>query len=206
MESYDDRLWAKLHDPELMDTICRHVASGGTMVALADTWRLSFGDLSGWVNGDPERLKRYTAAIADRGERAKEVILHELRLMGSVRYLDMINLDGTVKNPTEWPEAIRAAVKSVEYGEAFWQRKTDTGEMRFRTSVPHNEPGWEVGPRPIVKVTFHDKKQAMELAGKNLSLFIERHQVEGKFNLDDFLRQVEGLPGAVRARKEEPND
>lgn len=159
-----------LGSPDTLDVICAHVASGGTLIDLAETWDLPFGWVSNWVHSDKERGKRYMQALNDRAEWGAERILKELRTIGLADIRKAFNEDGSMKPPHTWPDDLARAVSAVETDELF------EGAGRDRTQIGLTR-----------KLRFNDKIRALELLGKNLALFVERHEHSGTVTLADLV-------------------
>lgn len=66
-------------DPDLLPKICKHVASGGSVITLAELWGVNFGELMGWIRRDKDRAKAYELAIVDRKEWTFERMIKELQ-------------------------------------------------------------------------------------------------------------------------------
>lgn len=159
-----------LSDPNLMEVICSHVASGGSLVDLAKTWKVRYGDLCNWIRNDPVLEKRYMKSIDDRAEWAVESLKDELKAIAMSDIRLAFNPDGSVKPVEEWPDALAKTVQSVEVNELF------EGYGKDRTHIGYTK-----------KLKFWDKVKALELLGKTMALFIDRHQVQGVLKLEDII-------------------
>ena len=157
VEKTKTKLELLIEDPNLLDTICAHVAMGGTLVTLARNWGVPFGWVTNWINGDAERSRRYQAALVDRNEFAKETILNELRHMVEMDITAAFDDCGALKALPDWPPELRRFVASMEIPQLF-----------------KNVGGDKILIGNIAKLKFHDKVKALELLGKNLSLFNDK--------------------------------
>jgi len=179
-----ERLKRLLEDPNLMDTICTHVAAGGTLIDLCeDTWNVQYGRISNWIHADKERSKRYIQALNDRAEWGTEIVLRELRRLGLSDIRKIFKEDGSLKPVEEWPAEISAAVASIEVDELF------EGSGKERQQIGFTK-----------KVKFWDKGRALELLGKNLRLFIERHESANVAKLEDLVM------ASFKDEKDEPGE
>lgn len=172
---------------DLMDVVCAHVASGGTLISLANIYDVNYGELSNHVTKDIERNRRYRAALNDRGEWAIERVLQELRRVAFSDVRSIFALDGAIKHPSEWPEDIARAIASIEVFEEF------EGKGNERELIGHTK-----------RVKFWDKGRALELLGKNLKLFIDRMEIGGSVRLEDLILKSgakEGDPIQEAAKK-----
>ncbi len=168
---YSLRLAEKLAEPSLLDDICRHVANGGTPLDLTRTWDLRYGDVMAWLNRDAERLKQYTAALNARAEWGREVLLHELSMMSEFRTTGMFDAEGKLLPVEKWPAAAAAAVASIEFDSASGRPTS----LKFSAKAS-------------------DKLKAIELKGKILSMFVEKHELSGKVTLEELLVAAEKFP------------
>jgi hypothetical protein len=159
-----------IEDPNLMDIICSNVASGGSLVHLAELWKVRYGDLCNWVRSTEIKAKRYSDAIFDRSECLVEYLKRDLKAIAMSDIRLAFNPDGSVKPVDEWPDELAKAVQSVEVSELF------DGYGKDRTHVGYTK-----------KLKFWDKNKAIELLGKTLAIFIERHHVQGEVKLEDIL-------------------
>ena len=164
-----------LADPETIDIICSHVANGGTLITLCETWNLPFGWIANWIHADPDRDKRYRMALNDRAEWGKERVLLELRRMGLSDIRQVFNEDGSLKPVAEWSEDISKAIQSVKIEELF------EGTGAGRTQIGHTK-----------KVKLWDKLASIKLIGQAQSLFIEQHVV--RHTLEDLVSGANDVP------------
>jgi len=165
-----ERLKRLLADPHLIDTICGHVANGGTLITLCETWDVRFGDISNWIHADRERERRYIKALNDRGEWGVERVLQELRELGFSDLRKIFDEKGRILDPSMWPDGVAKAVSSIEVDELF------DGSGKDKTHIGFTK-----------KVKFWDKSRALEMLGKNLRMFIDRHELSGTVKLEDIL-------------------
>jgi phage terminase small subunit len=108
-------------------------------------------------------------------------ILRELMRLGYCDVRSIYNEDGSVKHPTEWPDALAAAVASIEVYEEF----------EFHQGGFHCEGCGRKATKELVgqtkKVKFWNKPQSLELLGKHKTLFSDRVVHEGKITLEDLV-------------------
>ncbi len=163
--------------PDLLDTICDHIVvgyegQGGTVAELARLWHISYGSLGAWIARQPGGVERVAAAKEERDQASKEKILLALRRMADADLSAFYAEDGTLLDPEAWPKHLAGLVASVESQEMF----SGVGAERELTGY-------------VRKIKFWDKLKAIELLGKNLAMFTDRHEVSGVLKLDEMLRQ-----------------
>lgn len=89
-------------------------------------------------------------------------IIQELARIAFANISLAFNKDGDLKPIHEIPEDIIRAIGGLEISEIF----SGSGDDRTQIGV-------------LKKIKMNDKQRALELLGKNLGMFVERHQVEG---------------------------
>lgn len=157
---------------QTMLTICRHVASGGSLIELCETWDVRYGDMVTWINGDKGRGDQYNNSMNARNEWAREAVLLELRRIGHADIRKLYDDDGNLKDPSEWPTEVAKFVSSIEVNELF------EGSGKDREHVGY-----------IKKVKLWNKEKALELLGKNIKMFTEVHAHSGQITLEDLVQQ-----------------
>ena len=159
-------------DPDLLPKICKHVASGGSVITLAELWGVNFGELMGWIRRDKDRAKAYELALRDRGEWVLERILKELQNIATVDIRELFNDDGGLKPMSEWSKEAAAAVAGFEVVEEFEGKGSDKVQT-----------GWNK------KVKLADKIRALELIGRNLSAWTDKVEHSGVVTLEDVINK-----------------
>lgn len=155
-------------DPEFMGSVCDHVASGGSVIALCRTLDLKYANLIRWIHNDAERDKKYKEALSARAEWAMERVLQEIQLIGTVDIRRAYSESGELLPVNQMPDDVAAAVQSVEVDEIF------DGYGTEREKVGDTK-----------KLKLIDKLKALELMGKNFGMFIDRHEIDlGKQTLE----------------------
>jgi hypothetical protein len=158
------------NNPESMNIIFAHMANGGSLVDLCETWGVKYSSVAGWVNCDPARKQTYQDAIKAQNEWACQRILHELRSMAFCDVRKIFKDDGSLTDPAMWPDAVAKVIDGLEVVEEF------SGRGAERTQV-----GW------TKKVKLSSRLRALELLMKNLNMLTDRVEVSGKVSLEDLV-------------------
>lgn len=161
-----------------MKVLVAHVANGGTVTTLCETWGVSYSGILGWIYQDRTREREYVRALNDRSEWAKEALLAELRDIALVDIRKIFDENGKIKPIPDWPKEIACALASFEVVEEMEGTGRDAVQI-----------GW------LKKFKFFDKMKSIELLGKNLVLFIERHEISGKLTLEHLVAATGGNDG-----------
>ncbi len=184
--AYRERLARILNDITAMDTVCGHVANGGSVVTLCGVWNVRYSDVMRWIREDKDRSERYDNALEDRKDWSKELILRELRRIASSDMRKIFAKDGSLLPVDQWPEDMARAVQSVEVDELF----EGVGREREQVGVTK-------------KIKFWDKIKALELAGKNLAIFTDKIE-HGASTLDAIIAGMGGGRGAPQEKQIAP--
>lgn len=160
---------AKLEEVGVFDVIVDHVANGGSALELCKLWNVRYSDMMRWIYADAVKKEEYERSLAHQSEWMVMRLLDELRAIGTVDIRGAFNEDGRLKPMSEIPEAVAKAMAQVEVFEEFeWD-----GQAKERVQT-----GW------TKKVKFYDKLRAIELLGKKLAMFVERHEHKHSVTLE----------------------
>jgi phage terminase small subunit len=113
--------------------------------------------------------------IEDKYLVTAERVVQELARIGFLDPRDAYNSDGTLKNMAEMPEDVARAVASVEKDELY----EGSGNMRTWKGFTS-------------KVKFWDKRGALELLGRKLGMFLDKHEVTGSLTLEELVTAAGG--------------
>lgn len=161
-KGYKERLHLLMdHEADTMDTICTHVAQGGSLIDLCEGWDVVYGKIVGWVNADKGRKDLYNQSLQDRNEWAKEAILHQLREIANVDIRSLFDDKGNMLPPHKWDPDVAKAVAG--YDVTF----TEFGDNK--------------------KLKMNDKLKAIELIGKTMAMFSDRVHHTGELTLADLV-------------------
>ena len=159
-----------LESADALQQICDHVASGGSLVDLANTMDIRFADLSRFIYNDPERLKKWTDALKLRDEWFYESIIGELRKIANVDLRRLFGEDGKMLDLKDIPADVAQALQSVDVEESY----IGTGSERVFSGYTK-------------KVKLWDKLKALELLMKKHKMLADVHEVKGRLTLEDLL-------------------
>lgn len=148
-------------NPNALEVLCKCVAEGGSMLQFVEKFDLDYSLMVNWVRKDKDRLKAFNEAMNSRVNWAIERVLNELKFIGMVDIRKIYDDKGNLKPVSDWPDDVARAVSGIETEELFEGR----GDEREMIGISK-------------KVKLNDKIRALELIGKNLAMFIERHQIE----------------------------
>lgn len=162
------KTWENLKDdPSLIVDICDHIANGGSPIQLAHIYNIKFATLIRWVRDDIDRTKLYNQAMFDRGEWVKERVLMELGHIATSDIAGMFDDSGSIKHPKDWPQELRRAVAGVDVKEEFDTEGALVGYVK--------------------KIKLWDKMKGLELTGKTLAMFLEKHEHTIEKSLEDLI-------------------
>jgi hypothetical protein len=152
--------------PDTIEDICATVSCGGTLPEWCALKKVRYGILAPWINGDPARLKAFSAATIMRGEWFEAVIFKELRDIAQLDIRGALNDDGSVKPVSEWPDELARAVSGMKHSE-------------------HTDKDGNTQDNSELKML--DKLRALELLMKNRRMLSDRVEVSGKVSLEQLV-------------------
>lgn len=170
---------AVLARPDALETICANVANGGSLINLCRVWDIRYSDAVAWIYADEERKEKYEQSLIARTEWEKERLLEEIKAIALVSVSDVYNDDGTLKQLKDMKPETLAAIAGVE------------SEDHFEDGVPKAHTN---------KVRMYDKLRALELLGKKLAMFIDRHEHKVGLTLEEL------VAGSFDKQKEETHE
>lgn len=165
-----ERQDALFSNPQTLDTICVHVANGGSLIDLCNVWKIPYGRVTHWLRSERSRNKPYMDAMNDRQEWYREAILRELRFMATSDLRTLYNEEGGLLPMSEWNDATASCVQSVETDELF------EGSGRDKVQIGHTR-----------KLKLWSKEKSLELIGKYLQMFTTRVEVDGAITLAEMV-------------------
>lgn len=165
-ETYDQKLTRILGQSDLLEQICSFMANGGCLLELGELWDVRYSDLAGWINKEKSRQDAYSYAGIMRNEWYKERVMLEFRKLATADIRKAYDDNGHLLRVNDMPAEIAAAIAQVEVYEEFDSDREHIGDT--------------------VKVKFWDKPKALEMIGKKLAMWVERHHVTG-MKLEDIV-------------------
>lgn len=155
---------------EFEPALMLHVAMGGTMRTAAKNFGVPFPWLFKHVSGDPAINRKYQEALMQRHEYMNQFLFDQFKLLAESDLTAIMNADGSIKDPTDWPENVRQFVSAIEVDELF------EGTGRERKQV-----GW------TKKVKLWDKMKALEQLAKHLRFVVDTKVDDGKPTWEQFI-------------------
>jgi hypothetical protein len=155
------RLRQFLSREDALEQICDNIANGGSVPSIAKVLDVYPGHITRWLRFDPERSRRFEAALADRDEWEKEQILHQLRAIGNFDIRCLFDKYGNLKSVDEWPDDAAVAVSGIDVTE-----------------------GDDVSTK---KIKLIDRIKALEMSGKAMSMFQEKIHHTGELTLEQLV-------------------
>lgn len=157
----------------IIDMLCAHIISGGSVIDFAKLLNLKYVDVAIWVTNDESRRKQFYSALAMSKEYFKAAVVQELKAIASTDIRELFTETGTVKEPKDWPDHLARSIKSIEVDELF------EGTGRERTQIGLTR-----------KIQLWDKPKALELIGRHLAIFTDKTELSGKLTLEDLVVAV----------------
>jgi len=153
-----DRTTAKLREEDLLEVICENVACGGSVVDLCEVWDVRYDVIVRWVYDakHPERKTAYEEALGHRSEWMKSRLLGELKSIGLADIRRAYDSNGNLLDVSQMPADLARVIAAVEVTEEF-EGRGDSKEKIGYTK----------------KIKLWDRLRALELLGKNMSMFRE---------------------------------
>lgn len=156
--------------PDTMRNMYRHVANGGSIIDLCETWGARYSDVMFWVHNDAKRKSMYEDALQAQAEWAVRRVLKEVQTIGVMDIRQAYDDDGRLINPKDMSRETAAAIQSLESVEYF------EGSGKDREQV-----GW------VKKVKFWNKLDAIKMMMQNLGMLVERVEHSGRVTLEQLV-------------------
>lgn len=155
--------------PDFMDELAVEIANGASLIDICQTRDLRYGDVWFAIKKDPEKHKLYQQAEEARGEWLVQRLLKELESISTVDIRDAFDEDGNLLSIKKMPAHVAAVLKSVEAEE------DEDGNIKR-------------------KITLWDKLKSIELLGKKLAIFVDKHEIVGRLTLEDLVSKSREIP------------
>lgn len=137
-----------------------HIANGGDLITLSETWGIKYSDLAHFMQATEVRKNLLKNAYQARNEWCQQKILREVERLAMVDIRELYDESGILKPMSEWPDGAAAAVTSIETDEIF---------ERDGKNIDH------VGNKKKLKLS--DKLKALEMIGRGHGLFAQNVKV-----------------------------
>lgn len=162
-ETRKEKWQRQTNDPATFETCIDHILNGGCLSTLASLWDVHYADIVVFVQDTDDKKKRYVDALQARNQLTLAKLLHEINKISFIDSRKLYNDDGSIKKPSEWPDELAAAVAGVEVVEIAG------------------------GVGCLKKVKLYDKLKALEMLGRDLGRFVQKHELSGKVTLEDLV-------------------
>lgn len=158
-----NKIHSVINAPDTLEKICVHVSNGGSLIDLCELWEVQYSAVFYWIDRDDERRKKYMAALDARSEWMIQKLLGELKALAFVDIRKIFDAEHNILTPDKWPAEVAKAIAGLDVSTLT----DDAGQLK--------------------KVKFYDKLKSIDLLGKQLGMFIQRHEVTGKVTLEDLI-------------------
>ena len=152
-----------------LNNALQEICEGGSLIIFCKKHKLKYSETVNWIYDDKDRQKKYETALQARGEWVAQRLLAELQRIGFVDIRKLFNDDGSIRNVSELSDEVAAAVAGIDIQEARFDKDGDEVEPRTR------------------KIKLVDKLKAIELLGKNLKMFTDKHEHSGTLSLEELV-------------------
>ena len=148
--------------PEFIETLVSFIANGGSPLDFCEEHKLRFDDLILWLSEDKEkRMSLYNDAMRARDEWLIQSVMRELKRISTVDIREAFDDSGNLRDIKQLSADLASVISNVEIIEEY----SGTGSK--------NDPKEFTGYTK--KIKFWDKIKSLELIGKQLLMFIDRH-------------------------------
>lgn len=151
--------------------LCSHIANGGVPTEVCRAWKVSYSYVFSVIQSNEQYKKLHAEACKARQEWAKEELFAQIRNIGLSDIRHIVDEKGGIKPTEEWPSEMAASVAGID----VYQEKDSGGYT--------------------TKIKFWDKLKAIQLLGKELGMFVEKHEHTGKFTLEDLVDSSRDMVG-----------
>lgn len=165
-----EKLKALQDDPATLDTIFDNVANGGSLIELCEVWQVPYHFMSRWLYADETRKKMYNDALDARIEWTIQRLLGELKALAFLDVRKIFDENHALLPADQWPADVAKAIAGLDVTEQFemdGSKKVFSGYLK--------------------KVKFYDKLKSIDLLGKQLGMFVQKHEVSGRLTLEDLV-------------------
>jgi len=162
-----------LSDPQRIDKIFMHLASGGTLTDYCELVGQPYSEVMIWINGDQTRKLKYEEGKKARQEWLFERVLEEYKSLSTLNLASLYDENGALKPSAEWGRlgACIAGVESMEVTETVDGERVPVGTIK--------------------KVKLYDKTKTLEAMGRYLKMFTDVLEIRGEVSLKAALEDAE---------------
>jgi hypothetical protein len=105
---------AVVADPKNINTICKHIANGGTMISICRLWGVDSSEVLRQIRSNDETKKLYDQALEDRKEYFRERTIEEVQRLATYNIKDALEADGRMKKVQDMPDEFTAAIREID--------------------------------------------------------------------------------------------
>lgn len=156
-------------DPNLIMTICDNIINGSSLTSLSKVWEVKYSDLYRWVVSDEDRNELYQRALEQKKDFLSSRIIDELKNIGFADLRTAYDDNFNLKPVSEWPDELASIIGSL--------KRTDTG----------------------IEIKANDKMKALEMMGKEMSMFSNKVEHSGKLSLEELVSS--SMPDDLKEQK-----
>jgi len=160
----------KINEPTFINDLCDHVTQGGGLPNLCQHLKIKYSDVVRWIYSSPELSKQYELALASRQQWFIQSILNELKDIAFADLREAYDEHGNLLAPHLLPPNIAKVIQAIETEELY----EGQGPNRENIGTAKRIKSW-------------DKLRALELLGKNLSMFKEQVEHSGELTLEQLV-------------------
>ncbi len=161
-----------LSEPETFAEILEFVADGGSLIDWCRDRNLPHARLMAWIRAEPDRDRKYAAALRDRKEHMFEIVVAETLALVQFDIRDLYDDQGNIKNIRDMPRDVARSLSSIEVEELF------SGSAEDRQVVGTTK-----------KIKLIDRLKSIEMLGRHTDVQAWKDRLEhtGKITLEELV-------------------
>lgn len=179
---------ALMDAPDTMDAIVAHVAAGGTVEGICDTWNrggdkkrgagaVRFGIIWAWITQDEIRWKRWLETNNNLGRADEARIKNLCRAVAFSDVRCLLDEQGRILPVSEWPAEASFLVAGLDVDELFG-KGDDKGVLEGL----------------VKKVKMSDRHKYATLLAQLNGLLVEKREVSGKVTMETLVAGAKDEP------------
>lgn len=173
-ESLKERTDKLKADPLNEDEIFAHLANGGSLIGWCEVKDVRYSDILIWMNDTDERRKKLTSGLEYQTQWMIDRIIDEIKMISLIDLRKLYDADDVLLPVSKWPDDVARSVAGIDVDE-IWETEEEGGRRR------------KVQVGQTKKIKLFDKLKALEMLGRKLGQFVQKHEVSGKLTLEDLV-------------------